>query len=73
MTHAQIYQHGMKAYIEGSPLSGNPYNSATRPEAHDAWSDGWLDAVRARRRIHALQIAGYSHLRPTPRAANLFA
>ncbi|VTZ27436.1 conserved hypothetical protein [Methylocella tundrae] len=73
MTQAQIYQHGMKAYIEGSPLSGNPYNATTCPAAYDAWTDGWLDAMRARRRIHALKIAAYSHIRPAPRAAGLFA
>jgi hypothetical protein len=41
----------MKAYIDGSPLCGNPYNSAACSNANAAWSDGWLDASRAWLRV----------------------
>ena len=67
MTHAQTYQHGMKAFIEGSPLGGNPYDRVIELEFHDAWSDGWLNASRARRRIRALEMAAHSHIRTVPR------
>jgi hypothetical protein len=43
----------MKAYIDGSPLSGNPYNPSICSKANSAWSDGWLDASRARWRVRA--------------------
>ena len=56
MTHAQVYQHGIKAFIDGNPLSDNPYRLSCR-EAHEAWADGWLEASRARWRIHAMEIA----------------
>jgi hypothetical protein len=71
MTHAQMYQHGMKAYIDGNPLSGNPYNSPVCPEAGKAWSDGWLEASRAWWRIHAVATAGQSHIKKSPDATNL--
>jgi hypothetical protein len=61
MTHAYVYQHGMRGYLEGIPLSGNPYNPAICIEAHEAWKDGWLDASRARGRLRALEIAARSH------------
>lgn len=57
MTQAYIYQHGMRAYLEGVPLSGNPYNPALGIDAHEAWKDGWLDASRARGRRRALENA----------------
>jgi hypothetical protein len=44
---ARSYQRGMKAYIDGSPLSGNPYDPSVCSKANSAWSDGWLDASRA--------------------------
>jgi hypothetical protein len=61
MTHAQIYQHGMNAYIEGVSLNGNPYNPTICIEAHEAWTDGWLDASRARGRFLALKVGEQSH------------
>jgi hypothetical protein len=58
MIPAYIYDHGTKAYNEGVPLSGNPFNPASSAAAHEAWRDGWLDASRARaRRLRALEIA----------------
>lgn len=42
MTSARIYQHGVKAFLDAKPLSGNPYDPAVNSEAHDAWEDGWL-------------------------------
>lgn len=57
MTYARSYQQGVKAYLDSKLFSGNPYDAAIYPEAHDAWKDGWLDASRSRRRIHALEIA----------------
>jgi hypothetical protein len=65
MTHAQIYQHGMKAYIAGDSLKDNPYDHDACFEAHEAWTDGWLEASRARWRLHALEIAA----RPQNRSA----
>ncbi len=52
MTHARVFQHGVKAYLDCKLLCSNPYEPAVDPEAHEAWRDGWLDARRARRRIH---------------------
>ena len=49
MTYARVYQCGMKAFVAGVPLAGNPYKGADC----DAWSDGWHDASHARWRIHA--------------------
>ena len=72
MTHAQIYQHGMKAYISGASLSDNPYDQSAM-DAHEAWADGWLEASRARWRIHALEIAARPHVKPSMRAAHLSA
>jgi ribosome modulation factor len=72
MTHAQIYQHGMKAYIDGRPLSDNPYDQSAL-DAHEAWADGWLEASRARWRIHALEIAACPLTKPSMRAAHLSA
>jgi len=68
MTPAQIYQRGIKAYIDGSPLADSPHNSSLYPEAHDAWRDGWLDARRALSRIHALEVATHSHVKPPAHA-----
>jgi hypothetical protein len=51
----------MRGYLEGIPLSGNPYNPVICIEAHEAWKDGWLDASRARGRLRALEIAARSH------------
>ena len=45
------YQRGMKAYIDGSPLSANPYDASIRSKAN-AWRDGWLDASRTWWRLH---------------------
>jgi hypothetical protein len=56
MTHAQVYQHGMKAFIDGIPLTGNPFDSALSPKTHQGWADGWLDARQARWRFHAHEI-----------------
>jgi hypothetical protein len=56
MSHARIYQHGVKAFIEAKPLSGNPYDSAVNSEAHEAWEDGWLDANHSRWRSHAFEM-----------------
>jgi len=61
MTHASIYQHGMRDYLEGIPLSRNPFDRIISIEAHEAWRDGWLDASRARGRVLALEIAVRSH------------
>jgi hypothetical protein len=61
MTQACIYQQGMRDYLRGIPLSGNPYNPAICMEAHDAWKDGWLDASRARGRLRALEMAARAH------------
>jgi ribosome modulation factor len=72
MTHAQIYQHGMKAYIAGAPLSDNPYDQSAL-DAHEAWADGWLEASRARWRIHALEIASRPLAKPSMRAGDLSA
>ena len=57
MTHAFVYQDGMRSYVEGAPLSANPYNPAFSSEAYEAWKDGWLEASRARGRLRALEIA----------------
>ena len=57
MTNACVYQHGMRSYLNGVPLSGNPYNPAHSIDAHEAWKDGWLDASRARGRARASEIA----------------
>jgi len=73
MTHAQIYQHGMKAYVDGHSLGGNPYDQSAHREAHKAWTDGWLEASRARWRIHALEIAARPLAKPSMRAGNLSA
>ena len=64
MTHASIYQHGMRDYLEGIPLSRNPYDPVISIEAHEAWKDGWLDASRARGRLLALATAGRSYASP---------
>ncbi len=51
MTHAYyVEQQGMTDYIEGIPLSSNPYDPSISVEAHEAWIVGWLDASRARGR-----------------------
>ncbi|MGO9674203.1 MAG: hypothetical protein ACLPSF_08575 [Methylocella sp.] len=70
MTHAQIYQHGMKAYIAGDHLSDNPYDQTVCLEAHEAWTDGWREASRARWRIHALEIAAHPLNKPSMRAGD---
>jgi hypothetical protein len=61
MTHACIFQHGIRAYLEGLPLNGNPYNPASCFDEHEAWRDGWLDASRARERARAIKIASRNH------------
>jgi hypothetical protein len=61
VTNASIYQHGMRAYLEGIPLSRNPYDRMISIVTHEAWRDGWLDASRSRRRILALEIAARSY------------
>jgi ribosome modulation factor len=71
MTHAQIYQHGMKAYIDGHALTDNPYTQSACCEAREAWTDGWREASRARWRIHAAETAARPHMKPSIRAANL--
>ena len=45
-----VERQGMIDYLEGVPLSSNPYNRAISVEAHEAWVGGWLDASRARGR-----------------------
>jgi hypothetical protein len=61
MTHAHIYQLGMKAYLFGRTLTDCPYDPALCSEAYDAWRDGWLDASRAHWRRHSLAIAALRH------------
>jgi ribosome modulation factor len=73
MTHAQIYQNGIKAYIDGRSLGDNPYDQSANWEAYEAWTEGWREASRARCRIHALEIAAHPHVKPSMRAANLSA
>jgi hypothetical protein len=73
VTQAQIYQNGIKAYIDGRSLRDNPHDQSGCPEANAAWSEGWLEASRARCRIHALEIAARPHIKGSMRAANLFA
>lgn len=53
MTHARIYQQGVKAFFNAKPLGRNPYDSAINSEAHEAWKDGWLDANHSRWRLYA--------------------
>jgi hypothetical protein len=67
MPHARIYQHGVKAFLRATSLSGNPYDSAVNLEQHDAWEDGWLDASRSRSRMHAFERAlrQYAKFSPT--------
>jgi ribosome modulation factor len=73
MTHAQIYQNGIKAYIDGRSLRDNPYDQSACREACEAWTEGWLEASRARWRIHALEIAARPHVKPSMRAGILSA
>ena len=56
MKHAQIYQHGVKAFLAGKPLSGNPYDPAFNLNEYEAWENGWHDANRSRERMHALEM-----------------
>ena len=72
MTYARVYQHGMKAFIDGHPLGDNPYLLACA-EAHEGWANGWLDASHSRWRTHALEIAGRPQIKPSMRATNLSA
>ena len=53
MTYAQVYQHGLKAYIDGITLTGNPHNVDVCEAMHGAWGEGWLEASRARSRMHS--------------------
>ena len=73
MTNAQIYQSGIKAYIDGRSLKDNPYDNCGNHDACEAWTEGWLEASRARCRIHALEIAARPHFKPSMRAANFSA
>jgi hypothetical protein len=57
MTHARIYQQGVKAFLDAAPLGGNPYAPEVNADAHEAWEDGWLDANRSRWRRHAFEMA----------------
>jgi hypothetical protein len=51
MTHIYyVEQQGMKDYLDGIPISRNPYDRSISVGAHEAWIDGWLDASRARGR-----------------------
>ena len=56
MTHARIYQHGVKAFLDAKPLSFNPYDPAVNLDEYEAWEDGWHDANRSRERMHALEM-----------------
>lgn len=49
---ARSYQRGMKAYIDGRPLSANPYDASACSRTNSAWRDGWLDASRTWLRLH---------------------
>ncbi len=60
MTYARVYQRGMKDFIAGVPLAGNPYNGSDCVETCNAWSAGWHDASHARWRIHAHQNAAHA-------------
>ena len=69
MTHAHIYELGMKAYLAGNTLTGCPYDSAICSEAYDAWKDGWLDA----RRAHWRRFAAHRHAKTSLLATNRLA
>ena len=56
MTHARIYQHGVRAFLDAKTLSDNPYNLMVNLEAYEAWKDGWLDANHSLERMHALEM-----------------
>ena len=73
MTNAQIYQSGIKAYIDGRSLKDNPYDPSANHDAYEGWTEGWLEASRARCRIHALEIAARPHIKASMRAANFSA
>jgi ribosome modulation factor len=73
MTNAQIYQSGIKAYIDGRSLKDNPYDNCGNHDACEAWTEGWLEASRARCRIHALEIAARPHFKASMRAASFSA
>ncbi len=60
MTHARLYQHGVKAYRTGQPLNCNPYDFDVCSEAHEGWKEGWLDASHEHRRRHAPEAANPS-------------
>lgn len=69
MTYARVYQQGIKAFLDGIPLAGNPYNGLVCVETCDAWSDGWHDANHARWRIHSRKNPAHSNVHPPLRAA----
>jgi hypothetical protein len=56
MTHARIYQHGVKAFLDAKPLSFNPYDPAVNLDEYAAWEDGWLGANHSRGRMRALEM-----------------
>jgi hypothetical protein len=64
MTHARIYQQGVKAFLDAIPLGGNPHDPAVKSDAHEAWEDGWLDANRSRWRRHAFEMAVRASVKP---------
>ncbi len=61
MTRAHIYALGMKADLAGKTLAGCAYNSVICSEAHEAWTDGWLDASSAHCRMQKFAIAAQRH------------
>jgi hypothetical protein len=53
MTHARIYQQGVKAFFNAKPLGSNPFDSAVNSASHEAWKDGWLVANHSRWRWYS--------------------
>jgi ribosome modulation factor len=66
MTHTQIYRQGVKAFLDGKPLSVNPYDPAVNSEAYEAWRDGWRDANHSRWR--RLEMAACTYANPSRQA-----
>jgi hypothetical protein len=56
MTHARIYQHGVKAFLDAKTLSDNPYDPAVNLDEYEAWEHGWLDAKHSSGRLQALEM-----------------
>lgn len=73
MTHAHIYELGIKAYLAGNTLTDCPYDPTICSKTYDAWRDGWLDASRARWRRHSHAMAALRHAKTSQLAADRLA